>query len=441
MERAKHFARHIAHVQGIYEQALATLSEEAQQMDAVLIHSGSEGIYFGDDRHIYFQAFGHFNHWVPLNRPDQMVLIQPGKKPTYFQVVRPDFWYDQTVHNEAWWADAFEIVSLTAPEQVVDHLPATRRIAFLGENLPFAAQIGMPSNLHNEKNLLNYLDYYRGMKTDYEVGELREANRIAMLGHEAARKSFFEHGSEYDINQAFLAATSMLETDSPYTNIVGLDRNAAILHYQYKQRDNGRESKTLLIDAGSVSNRYCSDITRTYTRDDSHPVFRAIMEGIERLQLALVDHAKIGSPYKELQAAAHDGVLDLLLQHEIVRGNREELSEHNQVSRLFFPHGIGHLLGLQVHDVGGFFKDDHGALAPPPEDHKFLRLNREMKQGMVFTIEPGLYFIPVLLDPERNSDLGKNLNWSLIDALIPYGGARFEDNILLGEDGPVNLTR
>lgn len=441
MEKARRFADHVRQISQIYEKALATLSREAQPMDAILIHSGTEGVYFGDDRHIYFEAFGHFNHWVPVNRPDQMLLFQPGKKPTYFQVVPPDFWYDQTVVQEAWWADQFEIIRLEKPEQVMDHLPTTRRIVFLGENTGFAADMGLPTYLHNERNVLNYLDFYRGMKTEYEVEELREANRMAIVGHQAAKQAFLNFGSEWDIHQAFLNANQMLETDSPYTNIIGLDQHAAILHYQYKQRAKGDQSRVLLIDAGCVSNRYCSDITRTYMRDGGHEVFAGLLQGVDALELKLADMVEVGMPYRQLHEAAHDGILDLLMSHGLVSGNRDELAENQRISKLFFPHGIGHLLGLQVHDVGGFFKDDHGALAPPPEEHRFLRLNREMQTGMVFTVEPGLYFIPVLLDPERNSALGKHLNWKLIDALIPYGGIRIEDNIWLSENGPVNLTR
>ena len=232
----------------------------------------------------------------------------------------------------------------------------------------------------------------------------------------------------------------MIEHDSPYTNIVGLDEKSAILHYQNKRRSSGRDSRVLLIDAGCRQRGYCSDITRTYARENVHPVFRNLVEKVDRLQLDLVDKVHVDIPYATLQDAAHDGILDILLENEICSGDRDALKEAN-ISKLFFPHGIGHLLGIQVHDVGGYFKDETGALAPPPEEHKFLRLNRKMTENMVFTIEPGLYFIPVLLDAERNTDKGRMLNWDLIDALTPLGGVRVEDNILVTADGPQNLTR
>lgn len=440
MDIAKLFAQHGQHVQSIYEEALEKLADAGIGIDAVLIHSGSEGVYFQDDQHLPFIPYGHFTWWVPVRRPEQMILVQPGKKPTFFQVVPPDFWYDQTVDMEPWWADCFEIIRLENHRQVMDHLPGSRRIAFLGENTQFAGDMGLPTYLWNEVSLKNYLDYHRGMKTAYEVERLKEANRMAVHGHSEAFEAFCNFGSEWEIHQAFLIANHMIEHDSPYTNIVGLDEKAAILHYQHKRRTHGKDSKVLLIDAGCRSHGYCSDITRTYARDDAHPVFKELVKKVDQLQLNLVDHVKVGSPYKDLHEAAHEGVVDILLELGIVSGAKQELID-KQISHLFFPHGIGHLLGIQVHDVGGYFKDESGVLAPPPEEHRFLRLNRPMTKGMVFTIEPGIYFIPVLLDPERNSKKSGLINWSLVDALTPLGGVRIEDNIFIGDNGPENLTR
>lgn len=442
MTQSSLFADHIAGLQRTYEGALQTLQEHGATpaIDAVLIYSGTEDAYFGDDRAINFESYGHFLHWIPVNKPNQMLLFQPGKKPVYYQVVPTDFWYEQGVDNQPWWADQFEIVSLKSAEQVIDHLPAARRIAFLGADIGFASRIGMPQHLQNHTALRNYLDFYRGMKSDYELEQMREANRRGMICHQAALDAFNSFGSEYDIHQAYLAAQNMIEHDTPYTNIVALDEKGAILHYQGKRRSSGQDSKVLLIDAGVRVNGYASDITRTYAREDAHPVFRSLLAGMDKRHLQLIESVKPDTPYAEIHYAAHSAVLDLLVEHEIASGDRDQLEEAG-ISKLFFPHGIGHLLGLQVHDVGGHIDDEFGKPSPPPASHRFLRLNRKMRERMVFTVEPGLYFIPVLLDPERNTDTGKLLNWSLIDALTPFGGIRIEDNIQVTAGGSENLTR
>ena len=104
------------------------------------------------------------------------------------------------------------------------------------------------------------------------------------------------------------------------------------------------------------------------------------------------------------------------------------------ITRVFFPHGIGHFLGVQVHDVAG-------KPTPPPEDAPFLRLTRRLEPGMVVTIEPGLYFIPSLMDPLLDGELGQYLNRELISRLRGCGGIRVEDNVVVTENGSRNLTR
>ena len=117
------------------------------------------------------------------------------------------------------------------------------------------------------------------------------------------------------------------------------------------------------------------------------------------------------------------------------------------VTHKFFPHGIGHYLGLQVHDVGGYFKDDRGTLEPKPGGHKYLRLTRELIGDEVITIEPGLYFIDMLLDELAHSEHAGLVAWSEIDALKHYGGIRIEDDVRVRKVdatydlGPENLTR
>ena len=87
----------------------------------------------------------------------------------------------------------------------------------------------------------------------------------------------------------------------------------------------------------------------------------------------------------------------------------------------FFPHGLGHFLGLQVHDVAGRQADRTGTPAPPPSDHPALRTVRPIEERMLFTVEPGLYFIPMLLDPVREGPHRAAIDWALVDRLVPDG--------------------
>lgn len=107
----------------------------------------------------------------------------------------------------------------------------------------------------------------------------------------------------------------------------------------------------------------------------------------------------------------------------------------------FFPHGIGHMLGLQVHDVAGHVADDRGTPRPAPEQHPFLRCTRTIEANHVYTIEPGLYFIDSLLADLKASMNSKYINWNVVDMLRPFGGIRVEDDVIVHRTRNENMTR
>ena len=434
------FAMHIEGVCRTYEEGLQHLQSSGSEIDAVLLHSGSQQFYHGDDRGIPFQGYGHFLHWLPVNRPDQFVFFKPGTRPVYFQVIPDDFWYEQTIAAADWWANEFEIVRLAAVSELVKQLPAAR-IAYLGGHTRMASQLDIDEEFINPIVLLSFLDFQRAYKSIYELEQLREANRLAINGHRAARDCFLGGGNEYQIHMAFLDACNILEEESPYTNIVALDEKSAILHYQYKRRDPADESQVLLIDAGCRIRGYGSDVTRTWAKGSAHPVFSELLAGMQNLELEIVNLVRPGIAYPELHSAALHGIASLLIELGICEASAAAELCELAVPQLFMPHGVGHLLGIQVHDVGGHQADITGTTSLPPAHSAALRNTRTLAENMVFTIEPGCYFIPMLLEPQRNQPKGTVINWSLVDELYPCGGIRIEDNVRVTASGVENLTR
>ena len=413
--------------------------EQCQSLSGVVIHSGSEQHYFGDDRAVPFQAYGHFCNWLPVNRPDQFLLIRPDNKPVYFQIVPSDFWYDQQIDNEPWWAEQFAIVQLSSVAELRAHLSATG-LAYLGESPDMAQELGLASSDEAVSALRCYLDFHRAWKSEYEIGQLQAAVDKALLAHQVARDSFLAGGSEYEIHHAYLAACKAQEQETPYTNIVAINEKSAILHYQQKRIERLPDSAVLLIDAGCRVNNYGSDITRTTATDAAHPVFHDLLAGMEKLELEIVAAVRPDINYVDLHEQALAGVADLLIDTGICAGKSEDLLAQ-QVPQLFMPHGVGHLLGVQVHDVGGHQGNISGEQIPPPAHSPALRNTRTLSANMVFTIEPGCYFIPLILEAERRSERGKSFNWQLIEALYPFGGIRIEDNVVVTGDGQINLSR
>ena len=129
----------------------------------------------------------------------------------------------------------------------------------------------------------------------------------------------------------------------------------------------------------------------------------------------------------------------MLHQFEFVKLPADQIFEEG-ISRTFFPHGLGHQLGLQVHDVAGFQQNHRGTRKAPPEIYPSLRCTRDLAEGMVLTIEPGVYFIEMLLNQWKNHPLTRFFNWQKIEEFKRYGGIRTEDNIVMRAAGAENLT-
>ena len=161
----------------------------------------------------------------------------------------------------------------------------------------------------------------------------------------------------------------------------------------------------------------------------------------DAMQLGLVEMIRPGVNYPDVHLASHRGVAELLVRFDFTKDIDADGIVERRISSTFLPHGVCHLLGLQVHDAGGFMADRSGATIPKPEGHPFLRLTRVVEPGWVFTIEPGFYFIVSLLAELKKSDEAKYINWDKVDAFRKFGGIRIEDNVLVTETGRENLTR
>jgi Xaa-Pro dipeptidase len=229
---------------------------------------------------------------------------------------------------------------------------------------------------------------------------MRLAARRGVLGHLAASAAFDEGLPEFGIHQAFCNATNHAENELPYSNIIALNEHGAILHYTDLDREPPRELRSFLIDAGAQVHGYASDITRTYSKGDER--FTALVARMEALQEDLVSRVRAGVDYRDLQIETHRLTAGVLVDAGLASGDPETLLSQG-VTSAFMPHGIGHLLGIQVHDVAGFMENENGTTIDPPSGHPFLRLTRVLEEDMVLTVEPGLYFIDMLLHELRGT--------------------------------------
>jgi Xaa-Pro dipeptidase len=269
---------------------------------------------------------------------------------------------------------------------------------------------------------------------------MRRASMLGATAHTAAERAYRAGASEYEIHMEFCRAIGQREEELPYNNIVAFNRNAAVLHYQFLDRRPPTETErhSLLIDAGAACNGYASDITRTYSYRDRE--FAELISRLDRTQQELCQAVAPGVDYKEIHMLAHRKLAGLLREADFISGSAEE-AVASGLSSVFFPHGIGHLLGLQVHDAGGFMRDASGALIEKPAGQPYLRLTRVLEPGFVVTIEPGIYFIESLLEATHGNGIAGRINWPRVDAFRKFGGIRVEDDVAVTADGRENLTR
>ena len=272
----------------------------------------------------------------------------------------------------------------------------------------------------------------RRAKDANELALMREAAAATHRGHMAglgkARAGMSERALQIEIEVEFFRAGA---ERTAYGSIVGGGPNAATLHFAPTAREFG-EGELILVDAGAEVGGYASDVTRTY------PV-GARFEGVQRdlYQLVLdvqergIAGARPGVEYKDLHLAASVEIAQGLTDLGLLRGNAEGLVERDAPA-LFFPHGLGHMLGLATHDAGGCLE---GRAPSDRPTLRYLRADLPLQPGYVVTIEPGIYFIRALLeDADLRERYRNDVDWGRVDGLLDFGGIRIEDDVLVTED-------
>jgi len=424
---------HLEVIQSRHDRAL----EKAGAGHAV-IFSGAPKLVFLDDYNYPFKANPHFIGWLPLtNTPFCYLVHTPGKKPVLVYYQEKDYWHTPPADPTGFWVDHFDVRVVHTLDEVAAHLPKNRdNCVLIGDIEDTGHAFGV--DRINPTTVLNLLHYARGIKTAYELECMRGASRRAAAGHRAAEESFRAGRSEYEIHLAYCRAVSHTENELPYGNIIALNENSAVMHYQYQSREAPGEMRSFLIDAGARFNGYASDITRTYSYTSSE--FRDLIDRMDRLQQELVAEVTAGVDFLTLHLLTHRKIAEVLVELDFASGSVEALIA-NDVTSAFFPTGLGHLLGVQVHDVGGFMADENGKTIDRPSGHPYLRLTRTLEPNMVLTIEPGLYVIDLLLDNLAGTPGHAMVNQNRVDWLRPFGGVRIEDDVRVLEEGSENFTR
>ncbi|KAJ5948128.1 hypothetical protein N7466_001143 [Penicillium verhagenii] len=300
--------------------------------------------------------------------------------------------------------------------------------------------------------LLPAMDAARGIKDEYEIRMIRQANKVSALAHRKVLESIKKMTNESQIEGLFLdTCISHGARNQAYQIIAGSGPNAAVLHYS-RNNEPLAGQPLVCLDAGAEWECYASDVTRTFPLKGEWPSKYAsdIYKLVERMQEECIKGMRKGTRYLTLHDLAHDIAIDGLMALGVFKGGSHGDIRASGASKVFFPHGLGHHTGLEVHDVSessimalhpGLDQSHYGAVVNPAVCRSPCTVSAPLlEEGMVITVEPGLYFSPLALANARKQPYAKYIDFDVAGQYVHIGGVRIEDDILITANGYENLT-
>ncbi|XP_078176696.1 metallopeptidase M24 family protein isoform X1 [Carex rostrata] len=283
----------------------------------------------------------------------------------------------------------------------------------------------------------------RVIKSEQELSIIQYANDVSSEAHIQVMRNAKAGMKEYQLESIFLHHTYMYGgcRHNSYTCICATGHNSSVLHYGHAAAPNDKtleDGDIALMDMGAEYHFYGSDITCSFpingkfTKDQTI-IYNAVLQAHNNV----ISSMHPGVSWVDMHKLAEKTILEALNKAEIVQGNVDEMMAE-RVGAVFMPHGLGHLLGIDTHDPGGYAE---GLERPKEPGLSSLRTVRELKEGMVITVEPGCYFIEALLIPAaENPAITKFLNHEKLEKFRKFGGVRIESDVCVTAGGCRNMT-
>lgn len=386
----------------------------------------------GADQTYPYRAHNEYYYLADRDRPDAVVAFDPHEGWV-------DFIPEVTEKEKVWVGDQpSEGTPLTALEPWIE---ARRGRTIVQLGTPVLLPPGFFGDSERSDQLREKLMHARRPKVEAELERMRRAAAASAAGYAAVRPlirpGVTERQLQIELEVAFFRAGG---DRTAYDTIVGSGPNSAIFHVAPSHRKL-LPRELLLIDAGAEVDRYASDVTRTYPSDGRFtPLQRDVYAIVLEAEKRAVAKCRAGKEFKDLHLETAADMVRGLIDLGIMKGDPPSRVEDGSYA-LFFPHGLGHLVGLGVRDASGLYP---GRERDPRPELETLRLDLPLEPGYVTTIEPGLYFSPVLLNSrERREKFAGQVDWEKVDRILAsgeFGGIRIEDNVVVTAGDPENLT-
>ncbi len=399
------------------------------QEEILLIGAGEPiGVPGGADQTYPFLAHTEYVWLADRNEPGGVLAFDPR-----------DGWFDfapEVTEKERVWDGRTDNEPGTVPTRDLPAWLAARRgrpVVSLGAELP-----GVRGDAARTAELRERYTHARRPKDAAEIERMRAAVCATAAGYRRLREVIRPGATEREIQIELEAAFFRGGTDRLcYGTIVGTGTNAAVFHFTPGARA-AKEGELVLIDAGGEVARYGCDVTRTYPASGKFSsIQRDLFDVVKRAEERAVAACGPGVETVDVHLGSCRDLVEGLLALDLMRGSVDSIIER-EAHLIFYPHGIGHMIGLGVRDASGSLPGRSKRTEPA---FKNQRTDFPLQPGYTMTIEPGVYFIPAILnDPERRKRYPDCVNWEMAVSLIPLGGIRIEDNVLVTKDGCENLT-
>jgi Xaa-Pro aminopeptidase len=403
---------------------------EQWQLDDQVVLIGAGGripVPGRGDRTYPFRAHSEYLYLTDRERPGGVLAFDPR-----------DGWVDFVVpvtRDERLWegaaADEVEGVPVAELAAWLEQRKG-RPVGCLG-----AAVKDVASATELEADLRYGLNHVRRQKDAVELTRMRAAEQATRAGFAAVAPLIEPGRSERELQIALEAAFFRNGADSlAFDTIVGSGPNSAVLHFPPSSR-RAADGELILIDAGGEYRSYASDITRTYPASgrftpEQQEVYAIVAAALERA----TERCTPGTEWRDVHRTAALVIAEGLVELGLLRGEPESLVERGAQS-LFFPHGVGHMVGLGIRDAGEVLPGRE----PRQDEFPRLRVDLPLLPGHVFTVEPGIYFVPALLhDADLRNRHRDAVAWERAEAMLGFGGIRIENDVLVTDDGNEVLT-
>ena len=426
----------------------------AEMTRGLVLFLGNQEVPFNYPSNTYsFRQDSNFSYFFGLDHPDLAGIIDLDEGVDYL------FGNDTDIDDVIWMGQlptlqeqaALVGIERTAPlkslnDMIGKALSAGRTVhfapAYRGETFLWLSDLLRISHLELSKRtsepLIKAIVKLRMRKEQVEIEEIEKAIETAWLMHTTAMK--MAHPGRVESEIAGVIEGIALTHCGPVSFPVILSINGQILH-NHLHGNVLTEGRMMVVDAGcETALHYSSDITRTVPVGGKfNDRQRGIYEVVLNANLKAIEAVGPGIPFRDIHLLAAIEIAKGLTALGIMKGNPEEAARKG-AHTLFFPHGLGHPMGLDVHDLEGMGENlvgyDEETIRSKEFGFAYLRFGRKLQEGFVMTIEPGIYFIPDLIDIwEKENKLDEFINYDVVDSYRDFGGIRIEDDVLVTANG------